>query len=133
MEAFLNEVWDATRPALLTAITTLAPILATYLTAKLVAFLKVQKDGELAASLYRTIDNVLGSLLKAAAMRDPSVLKGVPAGLVNDAVELIRKQNPKSVEGLSQTTEMLKTKVVAKLGPAQAAVAEAAAKVEQAA
>lgn len=37
MEAFVNELWDATRPALLSAIASLAPILATNLNAKIVA------------------------------------------------------------------------------------------------
>ncbi|QZO00558.1 hypothetical protein [Chenggangzhangella methanolivorans] len=65
-------------------------MLATWLTAKIVEALKVQKDGELAQSLYRTIDNTLRALVTTLAARGGK-LEGLPAGLINDAIEIVKR------------------------------------------
>ncbi|WP_164919711.1 hypothetical protein [Hansschlegelia zhihuaiae] len=114
MEAFLNDVWEAVRPGFLLFIAGLVPVLATWLTAKIVEALKVQKDGELAQSLYRTIDNTLRALVTTLAARGGK-LDGLPAGLINDAIEIVKRDNPKAVSTLGQTDDQLRTKIIAKL------------------
>lgn len=137
----MNDVWEAVRPGLLLFIAGLVPVLATWLTAKIVEALKVQKDGELAQSLYRTIDNTLRALVTTLAARGGK-LEGLPAGLINDAIEIVKRDNPKAVAALKQSDDTLRTKIIAKLPGVQndvvttnssIAVTEDAAKSERAA
>ncbi|MGA0533564.1 hypothetical protein [Hansschlegelia sp. KR7-227] len=110
-------------------------ILAAVVAQRAASALKAIKDEKRASSLYRTIINVATMLVttRLAQGGDSAVLTGVPAGIVNDVVDLVKRQNPESVKALGQTDAMLKTKVIAKLPEVQASVAEAAAKVQSAA
>lgn len=132
METFLNDIWDAVRPALLTLITGLAPVLATIVATKVISALKVSKDSELAITLYRTIDNTLKALITTKLRAGAVVLTGIPGGLVSEAIAIVKRDNAAAVDGLGQTDEKLTTKIIAKLPEAQASVAEATAKVQDA-
>lgn len=133
MEAFLNDLWAEARPQVITGIVGLVGVLITLLSAWVAAraasALKAIRDDKRAMSLYRTIDNVLTALIKTKLEQKADVLRGVPAGVVTDAVAMVKAQNPESVAALNQNDTMLKTKVIAKLPAVQSAVAEASAKV----
>ncbi len=121
---FLDEMWAEVRPALLTLIAGLVPILATWLTAELVKRLKVAKDSDLALSLGRTIDTTLKALLA----RLGSQAAGTPtAQLVDNAMQIIKRDNPKAVAVHAPTDDQLATKIIAQVPEAKAAVVEAAA------
>lgn len=79
---FLDDVWFEVRPALLTLIAGLLPILGTWLTTGIVRRLKVARDSDLALSLGRTIDTTLKSLLatKIATGQGAQVLSGGAGG-----------------------------------------------------
>jgi hypothetical protein len=132
---FLNDVWTGLRPYAVEAAVTIGAgvitIVAAWIAQRAASALKAIKNEKQAISLYRTIGNVLTSIVATRlAGEGASILKGVPASIVNDAITLVKAQNPESVSGLSQTDAMLKTKVIAKLPEVQASVAEAAAKVQ---
>ncbi len=123
--SFANEAWDAVRPALLILTIGLAPVLATWLTAKVVALLKVQKDSELALSLGRTIDNTLAALIQTKGVAAAQAVSGAPGALIAEAIPIIRRDNPAGVAVHAPTDDQLTTKILAKLPAAAATIAEA--------
>lgn len=125
---FWDEVWAASRPQIVAAAASIVglvlSILIGWLSLKAAATLKAVKDEKRALSLYRTIVNVLTMLIKTkVAQGQTAVLSGVPAGIVNDAMAIVRSQNAEAIEALGQTDEQLRTKVVAKLDEVQKQVA----------
>lgn len=125
---FLDDVWAEVRPALLIIIGGLVPALGAWLTAELVKRLKVAKDSDLALSLGRTIDTTLKALL---ARLGPQAAATPTAELVGNAIEIVKRDNPKAVAVHAPTDDQLTTKILAKVPEAKASVVEAAAKVEQ--
>lgn len=116
----LNAVWDTS----LTVLVAMLPFVVAYLAPKAAALLKINTETELYQSLYRTIENVLRALLVAnggSAARLPVDM------IVEQAVDLVKANNPKAVSQLGQTADDLRTKVLAKLPDAQVKVAEGAA------
>jgi hypothetical protein len=112
MEFFLNDLWEATRPASLTLIAGLAPILATWLTARIVAKLNVEKDSELALSLGRTINSTLNALLQSRGISANTAATGP---LIADAISIVKRDNPKAVQKHAPTDDQLATKILGKL------------------
>ncbi|MFC3695526.1 hypothetical protein ACFOWB_25150 [Chenggangzhangella methanolivorans] len=138
MEAFLNEVWAEFRPQAVTGVASILGfalmIIVGWLSLKAAAAVDAVKQDKRAASLYRTILNVLTMIVTVkSAQGVPGVLKGVDSGIIADALAKVKEQNPEAVKGLKQDDDKLRTKIIAKLPEVQASVAESAAKVQQAA
>lgn len=99
------------------------PVILPILGAKLASWLKISTDDARYQSLYRTIENVLKALI-AKAPGGAAALRGVDDDLIARAIEEVKAASP-HVAKLGESDEALKTKIIARLPEAQAAVASA--------
>jgi len=117
--SFWYELWLIVQPVVVLLVSTVGPILATWIAARLIALLKVTDEKqrvEIEAQLRTALhQSALNALKFAVARAGIPVALGASGQLVTIAADYVREKNPEALQKLGVDSKALEEIIMSKL------------------
>lgn len=127
--SWLYDIWLIVQPVMVMLVSTVGPILVTWLAAKLAALLQSTDEAKrkeieerLRVALHTSAFNALKYAASRAGIQLPDALS-VASPSVVDAIDYIRSKNPDAIDAFNLSNEQLAEIVISKLPDVKAILA----------
>ncbi len=121
----LYDIWTIVQPIVVLVVSTVGPVLAAWISARLIALLKVKDDAakleieqKLREALHQSAENAVAY---AKARLSKGATSFAREAVINTALDYVKEKNPDALEKLKVSEPALADIIIAKIGKAEAA------------
>jgi hypothetical protein len=121
----LYDIWTIVQPIVVLVVSTVGPVLAAWISARLIALLKVKDDAakleieqKLREALHQSAENAVAY---AEAQLSKGAVSFAREAVINAALDYVKEKNPDTLAKLKVSEPALADIIIAKIGRADAA------------